>query len=117
MFVSCPIVSTLPRKYTPASDFSVWFRELDLPLIIAEVVSERTKQDRYRMLLQATALARLVFYLRRPESTAHPFIVAIHLTAGLTVERYIVMKTGSATNEVGASSPTSHYCSSCIDFL
>lgn len=84
----------------PASDFSVWFRELDLPLIIAEVIPERSEQDRYRMLLQAIALARLVFYLRRPESATHPFIVAIYLTANLNAERYIVMKTGSATNEV-----------------
>ncbi|KAF8815845.1 hypothetical protein BYT27DRAFT_6652892 [Phlegmacium glaucopus] len=38
LFVSCPTISHLPRKYTPASDFSVWFRKLDLPLIIAEVI-------------------------------------------------------------------------------
>ncbi|KDR73207.1 hypothetical protein GALMADRAFT_724722 [Galerina marginata CBS 339.88] len=99
LFVSCPTMSTVPRKYTPVSDFSVWFRNLDLPLVIAEVIPERS-EDRYRMLLQAIALARLVFYLRRPESAAHPFVVAIHLTANMIAERYIVMKTGPTTKEV-----------------
>ncbi|KAF8804871.1 hypothetical protein BYT27DRAFT_6685730 [Phlegmacium glaucopus] len=91
LFLSCPTMSQLPRQYTPVSDFSVWFGKLDLPLIVAEVVSQKNEEDRYRMLLQAIALARLVFQLRRSESTAHPFIVGIYLTASLNAERYIVM--------------------------
>ncbi|KAG5650424.1 hypothetical protein H0H81_012315 [Sphagnurus paluster] len=99
LFVSLSAMSELPRKYTPASDFSVWFRQLSLPLIIAEVVPKKEKQDRYRMLVQAISLARLAFHLRRPGSTAHPFIVSIYMTAGMIVKRYILMQTES-TSEV-----------------
>ncbi|KAF8808323.1 hypothetical protein BYT27DRAFT_6552013 [Phlegmacium glaucopus] len=63
LFVSCATMSYLPRRYTPTSDFSVWFGELDVPLIITEVISNN--QDRYHTLLQAIALARLVFQLCR----------------------------------------------------
>lgn len=92
-------MGSLPRKYTPKSDISVLLQELDLPLIIGEIVSQTNEQDRYRMLLHAIALARLVVELRRPESTARPFIVAIYLTANLTAERYIIMKTEEVVPE------------------
>ncbi|KAG5638069.1 hypothetical protein H0H81_002037 [Sphagnurus paluster] len=99
LFISCPAMSDIPWTYTPASDFSVWCEKLNLPLIIAEVVSKKEKQDRYRMLVQAISLARLAFQLRRPGSTAHPFIVAIYMTDVMIVERYILMQIES-TNEV-----------------
>lgn len=102
LFISCPAMSDIPRKYTPASEFSVWFRRLDLPLIIAEVIS-KNDQDRYRMLVQAISLARLAFYLRSHGSNAHPFIVAIYMTANLVVERYIAIRAES-TDEVQISS-------------
>ncbi|KAG5653891.1 hypothetical protein H0H81_009714 [Sphagnurus paluster] len=99
LFISCSGYSDLPRKYTPSSDFSVWLRQLNLPLIIAEVVPMKNEQDCNRMLLQAICLARLAFYLLRPGSRAHPFIIAIYLTADMIVERYIVMRS-ETTNEV-----------------
>ena len=89
----------LPRKHTPKSTFSVLLQELDLPLIIGEIVSPTKEQNRYRMLLHAISLARLVVELRGPESTARPFIVAIYLTASLTAERYIIMKTEKVVPE------------------
>lgn len=100
LFLSCPVMSGLPLKCTPRSDSSVWHQKLDSPLIIAEVISIKNEQDRYRMLLQAIALACLLFELRKPNSGAHPFIVAVYLTATMTAERYIVMKREIATNEV-----------------
>ncbi|KAF8804869.1 kinase-like protein [Phlegmacium glaucopus] len=100
LFLLC-FNTRLPLKYTPVSDVSVWFGQLDLPLIIAEVASKPNEEDRYHMLVQAIALARLIFKPRKPDlptSTKHPFIVAIYLTKTLHAERYILMK--SDVNQV-----------------
>ena len=92
----------LIRKYRPKNDFCVWFKikeAVTVPLVIGEVVSNVNESDRYRMLLQAVALARLV-----PElctgSTEQLFIVAIYLTKKLTADRYILMKSGAETDQV-----------------
>lgn len=100
LFVSCPLFEHhgFPRQYTPTSDFSVWFRELDFPLIVGQF--QTSEQNRYPMLLHAIALARLVVELLRPGSTTRPFIVAIYLTANLTAERYILMKTEGMPEKV-----------------
>jgi hypothetical protein len=103
MFVKCDAMAELPRKYTPKNDFCVWFEKsgsFALPLIIGEVVSFPSEKDRYRMLLQAVALARLTFALRKSGSTEHPFIGAVYLTRLMTAERYIVMKLHSGSDEV-----------------
>jgi hypothetical protein len=105
MFIKCDVMADLPRKYTPRNDFCVWFEKsksfkFALPLIIGEVVSEKNEKDRYRMLLQAVALARLVFALRKSGATKNPFIIAVYLTKYMTAERYIVMKLHSDFDEV-----------------
>ena len=103
MFISCKAMADLPRKYAPKNDFCVWFEKSEsvaLPLIIGEVVSEIDENERYQMLLQAVALARLVFKLRKPGSTGHPFIIAVYLTKFMTAERFIVMKLHSDSDEV-----------------
>jgi hypothetical protein len=105
MFVKCDAMAHLPRKYTPRNDFCVWFKmsesvQVTLPLVIGEVVSFRDEKDRFRMLLQAIALARLVSELRKPGSTEQLFIVAVYLTKELTAERYIVMKCRAGSEEV-----------------
>jgi hypothetical protein len=103
MFVKCSAMADLPRKYTPKNDFCVWFEKsgrFALPLIIGEVVSFKDEKDRYRMLLQAVALARLIFALRKSGSTEQPFIVAVYLTRSMTADRYIVMKLHSGSDEV-----------------
>jgi hypothetical protein len=103
MFVNCNGMAELPRKYFPRNDFCVWFKkrgQAALPLVIGEVVSFQDEKDRYRMLVQAIALARLISELRTSESTEPPFIVAIYLTKDLTAERYIVMKSRAKSDEV-----------------
>jgi hypothetical protein len=102
MFVKCDAMADLPRKYSPRNDFCVRFKtsEVTLPLVIGEVVSFRDEKDRFRMLLQAIALARLVSELRKPGSTEHPFIVAIYLSKEMIAERYIVMKSRAESDEV-----------------
>ena len=97
-------MADLPRKYTPRNDFGVWFDKFgfSLPLILGEIVSFSNEKDRYRMLLQAIALARLIFTLcnRKSGSTKHPFIVAVYLKQSMTAERYILMKLNSESDEV-----------------
>ena len=103
MFIKCDTFANLPQKYTPKNDFCVQFEKPEsfaLPLIIGEVVSEKVEKGRYRMLLQAIALARLVFALRKSGSTEHPFITAVYLTKDMTAEIYIVMKLHSDSDEV-----------------
>ena len=96
-------MAKLPGKYSPRNDFCVWFKKrgsVGLPLVIGEVVSCPNEKDRFRMLLQAIALARLVSELRKSESTEQLFIVAIYMTKELTAERYIVMKSRAESDEV-----------------
>jgi hypothetical protein len=103
MFVKCDGMANLPRKYVPKNDFCVWFKRWGrsaLPLVIGEVVSFYDEKDRFRMLLQAIALARLIFELRKSGSTEQLFIVAIYLTKDLTAERYILMKSRAESDEV-----------------
>lgn len=103
MFVNCDAMADLPRKYSPKNDFCVWLERpgsVALTLVIGEVISFRNEKDRYRMLLQAIALARLVSELRISGSTEQLFIVAIYLTRNLTAERYIVMKSRGESDEV-----------------
>ena len=79
MFVKYDGMANFSRKYSPKNDFCIWFERLGsvtLPLVIGEVISFRNEKDRYRMLLQAIALARLVSELRKSGSTEQPFIVA-----------------------------------------
>jgi VIT1/CCC1 family predicted Fe2+/Mn2+ transporter len=117
MFVECEALANLPQKYFPRNDFCVWFQRersgnFALPLIIGEIISHSNEMDRYRMLLQAVALARLISALRS-DSTEHLFIVAIYLTKDLAAERYIVMKSRSS-DEVRFS--TYHHISHTIYF-
>ena len=95
-------MADLPRKYSPKNDFSIWFKSTNvaLPLVIGEVVSFKDEKDRFRMLLQAIALARLVFELRKAGSTEQLFIVAIFLTKEMIAERYILMKLSEESDEV-----------------
>ena len=98
MFVKCDKLTDLPWKYTPRNDFCVWFEtsKFAFPLILGEIVSDpRQGKDRFRMLLQAVALARAIFALRKAGSAQYPFIVAVYLTQNMTAERYIVMKVRS----------------------
>jgi hypothetical protein len=104
MFIECHAMGDLPLKYCPKNDFCIWFEReggsIALPLVIGEVISHQDEKDRFRMLLQAIALARLVSELRKSKSEVQPFIVAIYVTGDMVAERYIVMKVGTTSDKV-----------------
>jgi hypothetical protein len=104
MFIECHAMADLPLKYCPRNDFCIWFERergsVALPLVIGEIVSQQNEKDRFRMLLQAIALARLVSEIRKPKSKVQPFIVAVYVTGDMVAERYIVMKEGASSDKV-----------------
>jgi hypothetical protein len=80
-------------SYKPSSDLSMISKRHRCPYMIAEVVSNKDTSDRYRMLLQATAAARVGRYLMK--SSARPFVLmGIYLTKDLVAERYLVCQAG-----------------------
>ena len=64
-----------------------------IPFIISEVISDKTEKDRYRMLVEAIALARVGHFLLQPTSKKIFFVVAIYVNAKMVVTRYIVIQT------------------------
>ncbi|KAN0081479.1 hypothetical protein V8E55_009103 [Tylopilus felleus] len=91
MFVDTTEAPKAFRKFTPRSDWMVISRKHRIPFVISEVISNRNETDRYRMLIQATALARVGHSLLK-SSTGTFFIVAIYLDAKMVASRYIVMQ-------------------------
>ena len=70
-----------------------------IPFVICEVISDPYQSDRFRMLVQAAALARTGQLLLRSTSRKKFFVVAIYVDAKMIVSRYIVMKTESGDSE------------------
>jgi len=69
--------------------------------MIGEVVSDKGESDRYLMLLQAIAAARVGNYLMA--SSTLPFVLmAIYVTKKLVVERYLVCQTGPGKKVCGS---------------
>jgi hypothetical protein len=75
-------------KFRPISDFMVTSTSSHCPLLISEVVSEENESDRFRMLIQAIAVARAGQYLMKPGEEF--FVVGIYLRANLIAERFVV---------------------------
>ena len=71
----------------------VFSSQFDIPFVICEVISDRWQGDRSRMLIEATALARVGQCLLRPTSQKKFFVVAIYVDGNMVVSRYIVMQT------------------------
>jgi hypothetical protein len=98
MFFKCGAMADLPRsrsilnKMTSASGSKKSPEALPCLWALGEVVSRQNEKGRFRMLLQAIAMARLIFALYKLGFTEHPFIVPVYLTPELTAERYNVMK-------------------------
>jgi len=74
------------------------------PFLISEVVSDGDESDRFRMLLEAIAVARAGQYLTRQGQF---FVVAVYLRANLIAERYVVANIGSRAVFFCSSSPFS----------
>ncbi|KAG1728288.1 uncharacterized protein EDB91DRAFT_1228495 [Suillus paluster] len=94
IFLGTPDLPDARCKFRPRSDFMVSLPKFLCPFLISEVVSQEKEEDRYRMLLQAIAVARAGQYLIREGAPVHFFVVAIYLRADLTVERYVVANIG-----------------------
>ena len=72
-------------KYSPKSDFRL-DNEHDIPLLLGEIVSDpKNEEDRYRLLLQATAITRLM-----AQFGDNPMLMAIYVDARYRATRYIV---------------------------
>ncbi|KAH7904687.1 kinase-like domain-containing protein [Hygrophoropsis aurantiaca] len=87
---------TLPDswcKFTPKNDFSVSSPTHLCPIVISEIVSQNSEQDKCRMLVEAIVAARAGQYLLKAQSDKQFFIVAIYLRESLIAERYIVAQT------------------------
>ncbi|KAG1794435.1 uncharacterized protein HD556DRAFT_1370351 [Suillus plorans] len=80
-------------KFSPASDCMVSSTSFLCPFMICQVVSQRSESDRFRMLVQGIALAR-VGQCFMPSGEKF-FVVAIYLRENLTAERYIVTQPGA----------------------
>jgi hypothetical protein len=94
IFLSTPGQLDSWCQFHSKSDFTVSSRSFLFPFLISEVISQRNEQDRYRMLLQAIAVARAGQYLMEAGAPMRFFVVAVYLRADLTAERYVVTHTG-----------------------
>ncbi|KAN0081581.1 hypothetical protein V8E55_009205, partial [Tylopilus felleus] len=93
IFVNTSSTINVCRKFTPRSDWMVISPQFRIPFIISEVISNKTQNDRWRMLVEAIPLARAGQFLLKPTSKKTFFVVAIYVTANLVASRYIVMPT------------------------
>jgi hypothetical protein len=75
-------------KFRPNSDFMVTSTSSLCPFIISDVVSQKNESGRYRMLIQAIAVARAGQYLMRAGEEF--FVVGIYLRANMIAERFVV---------------------------
>ncbi|KAI6029094.1 kinase-like domain-containing protein [Pisolithus microcarpus] len=65
-----------------------------IPFFVSEVISVKNEEDRFRMLLQAIAVARAGKRLLKNTSKRRFFVVAVYLDKGMVASRYIVTQTG-----------------------
>ncbi|KAI5992897.1 kinase-like domain-containing protein [Pisolithus albus] len=81
------------RKYTPKSNLVVSSAGHLIPFFVS-VISMASEEDRFRMLLQAIAVARAGKKLLKNTSERNFFVVAVYLSEKMVASRYIVMQTG-----------------------
>ena len=89
-------------KYTPRSDFFMSIR--NFPHLLLEVVSQPNEGDRYRMLLQASCLARLGNSLRASTSQRPVVIMAIYIDEFLVASQYLLYQPAVKSTKVSCSS-------------
>ena len=68
-------------------------RDFKIPFVISEVIAQKNESDRFRMLVEAIALARTGQYLLKSNSKRKFFVVAIYVDARMVASRYVVMQT------------------------
>ena len=81
-------------KYQPKSDFM--FTTIDgaigMPLIVGEVISDNEQSDKWRMLCQAIAIARLLAYFKTVSKTAL-VVMAVYIDNNFHADRYLLYVT------------------------
>ncbi|KAI5988876.1 hypothetical protein EDC04DRAFT_2912387 [Pisolithus marmoratus] len=70
-----------------------------IPFFVSEVISMKSEDDRFRMLLQAIAAARAGKILLKKTAERKFFVVAVYLNKNMIASRYIVMQTGQDNDE------------------
>jgi hypothetical protein len=97
-------VATESFSYSPRSDFLLLLE--GCPFLLIEVCSDPLKLDRFRMLLQAGILVRVMNSIKTDrEGEFKSFIaVAIYINSNFTAERYLV-------GQPKANSKVRHQCS------
>jgi hypothetical protein len=93
-------------QYTPKSDFSLQIEEF--PHCILEVTSSDIQADLWRMMLQASCLARLGNELRRGNTTIPMVIMAVYIDSQLRAQEYLVYQPDLASKTVGSQMVPSH---------
>ena len=81
--------------YTPRSDFHMRIR--DFPHLLLEVNSQPNESNRYRMLLQASCLARLGNSLRASTSRGPIVIMAIYINKDFKASQYLLHYVATST--------------------
>lgn len=80
-------------KFSPVSDCMVSSISFLCPFMICEVLSQKSESDRFSMLIQGIALARVgQCFMSSGEKF---FVVAIYLRGNLIAERYIITQPGA----------------------
>jgi hypothetical protein len=87
-------------EYTPMSDFSLQINEF--PYCILEVTSSEGQADLWRMILQASCLARLGNELRSRNMTDPVVIMAIYIDSQLRAHEYLVYQPDPENKKVGS---------------
>lgn len=98
------LVVTQPRetfKHTPRPDFHM--RIQDFPHILLVVASQKNESDRYRMLLQASCLARLGNTLRPSKLNEPVVIMAIYVDNLFRAHQHLVYQPVQMSHEVSCS--------------
>jgi hypothetical protein len=83
---------------TPRSDFHI--RINNFPHLLLEVVSQTNESDRFRMLLQASCMARIGNSLRAPTSGKPIVIMAIYIDKHFEATQYLLYQPDVGSTEV-----------------
>ena len=96
------VVKTSGEKYqySPMSDFHMRIR--GFPHLVLEVISQTAGGDRFRMLLQASCLARLGNMLRK-QSSKPVVIMAIYIDNYFRATEYLLYQPETSSAEVLSS--------------
>lgn len=89
-------------SFTPRSDFSANALDLCCLYMIAEVVSEKNKSDRWRMILEGIVATRVGTYLMKKTAKKRFVLLGIYLTSELIAELYLFCQEAKTEKHVRA---------------